>query len=200
MDYDNKAKDFHRPKFPELFENEKIIIRRVSGENNSLIAIYDDMNFYTNDNLIILQTWNDKLLELQNIEKKWTVYKPFNYFSLKYIVGILNSKLISFYFSKMIATGTLQGTYSGVYPEDIRSIPIKQISSSQQTPLIKLVDRMILLNKKLKEIRDKKTSESAKLEEEIKKTDAQIDEIVYKLYGLNKKEIAIVEASLKSKS
>jgi hypothetical protein len=46
----------------------------------------------------------------------------------------------------MIATGTLQGTYSGVYPEDIRSIPIKQISSSQQQPILRLVDKMISLN------------------------------------------------------
>jgi hypothetical protein len=193
MDYDSKAKDFHRPKFPELFESEKIIIRRISGENNSIISIYDDMKFYTNDNLIIILPWNDKLLELQSPEKKWSIYKPYNYFSLKYILGFLNSKLISYYFSNMIATGTLQGTYSGVYPEDVRNLPIKSASPTQQQPLIKLVDRMILLKNKLKDIGGKKTSESAKLEEEIKKTDNEIDQFVYKLYGLTKEEIGIVE-------
>ncbi|MEM4258594.1 MAG: N-6 DNA methylase [Candidatus Thermoplasmatota archaeon] len=198
MDYDSKAEDFHRPKFPELFEGNKIIIRRVSGENNSLIAIYDDSKFYTNDNLIIILPWNDRLLELQSAEKKWPVFTPYNYFSLKYILGILNSKLMSFYFSNMVATGTLQGTYSGVYPEDVRSLPIPKVPSAQQQLLIKLVDRMILFNNRLKEIGDKKTSESAKLEEEIKNTDNDIDQIVYKLYGLSKKEIAIVEESLKN--
>ena len=56
---------------------------------------------------------------------------------------------------------------------------------------------MISLKKRLNEIGGKKTSESAKLEEEIKKTDNEIDQLVYKLYGLTKEEIAIVEESLK---
>ena len=33
----------------------------------------------------------------------------------------------TWYFSGFIATGTLQGTYSGIYPEDIRRIPIRRI-------------------------------------------------------------------------
>jgi hypothetical protein len=80
----------------------------------------------------------------------------------------------------------------------IGSIPIKIVSESKQQSIIKLVDKMLSLNKRLNEIGDKKTSESAKIEEEIKKTDAEIDELVYKLYGLTKEEIAIVEESLKS--
>lgn len=192
MDYDSKAKDFHRPKFPELFDNNKIILRRISGKNNSIIAIYDDMKFYTNDNLIMILPWNDRLLELQNPEKKWTIFKPYDYFSLKYILGILNSKLITFYFSKMIATGTLQGTYSGIYPEDVRSIPIKQIPPPQQQPLIKLVDKMVSLKKRLNEIGDKITSETAKLQEEVIGVDNQINELVYSIYGLKEKDISII--------
>ena len=37
-------------------------------------------------------------------------------------------------------------------------------------------------SKRLSEFGDKKTSESAKLEEEINKTDSEIDELVYQLY------------------
>ena len=108
--------------------------------------MYDNEKFYTNDNLIHIILWDDHILKLQSPEKKWEVLKPYGYFSLKYILGILNSKLITFYFSKMIATGTLQGTYSGVYPEDVRTIPIKKISKSEQKPLIKLVDKILNLN------------------------------------------------------
>ena len=74
----------------------------------------------------------------------------------------------------MLATGTLQGTYSGIYPEDVRLIPIKHISETQQKPIIQLVDTMLSLNKHLNEIRDKKTDERVRIEEEIKKTNKKL--------------------------
>jgi len=44
--------------------------------------------------------------------------------------------------------------------------------------------------------RDKKTDERSIIEDEIKKVDNEIDQAVYKLYGLTQQEIAIVEKSL----
>ena len=52
---------------------------------------------------------------------------------------------------------------------------------------------MINLNKRLNEFGDKLTDERANIESEIKKTDADIDRLVYQLYGLTDKEIAVVE-------
>ena len=43
------------------------------------------------------------------------------------------------------------------------------------------------------ELGDKKTDERVKIEQEIIKTDNQIDELVYKIYGLTKEEVKIVE-------
>ncbi len=79
----------------------------------------------------------------------------------------------------------------------LSKIPIKQISESQQQSIIKLVDKILSLNKRLNEIGDKKTDEKARIEEEIKKTDKEIDELVYRLYELTPEEIRIVEDSLK---
>jgi len=56
---------------------------------------------------------------------------------------------------------------------------------------------MLSLNKKLQEIEDKNTLEKQKLEEEIKKTDNEIDELVYELYGITEEERKIIEQSLK---
>lgn len=56
---------------------------------------------------------------------------------------------------------------------------------------------MLSFNNRLNEIGAKKTDARARIEDEIKKTDAEIDQLVYKLYGLTQKEIAIVEESLK---
>jgi len=58
------------------------------------------------------------------------------------------------------------------------------------------VDNMLSLNKRFNEIGDKQTDERARIEAEIKKTDNEIDTLVYELYGLTQKEIAIIEESL----
>lgn len=52
---------------------------------------------------------------------------------------------------------------------------------------------MLFLNKCLSEIGDKKTDERAKIEEEIKKTDAEIDELVYEIYGITEEERRVIE-------
>lgn len=52
-------------------------------------------------------------------------------------------------------------------------------------------------HKRLNDFADKNTSETAKLNEEIAKTDKEIDELVYKLYGITDNEKKIIEESLK---
>jgi predicted nucleic acid-binding Zn-ribbon protein len=49
------------------------------------------------------------------------------------------------------------------------------------------------LNKRLNEMGNKKTDERARIEEEIKKVDKGIDELVYKLYGITEEEKKIIE-------
>ena len=56
---------------------------------------------------------------------------------------------------------------------------------------------MLSLNKKLQEIGDKNTLEKQKIQEEIKKIDNEIDELVYQLYGITEEEKKIIEESLK---
>jgi hypothetical protein len=56
---------------------------------------------------------------------------------------------------------------------------------------------MLSLNKRLNEIGEKKTDERARIEEETKHTDNEIDELVYKIYGITEAEKKIIEESLK---
>ena len=56
---------------------------------------------------------------------------------------------------------------------------------------------MLTLNKKLQEIGDKNTLEKQKIEQEIKKTDNEIDELVYQLYEITEEEKKIIEESLR---
>jgi type II restriction/modification system DNA methylase subunit YeeA len=54
------------------------------------------------------------------------------------------------------------------------------------------------LNKKLADYEDKNTSETARLKDEIIKTDTQIDELVYEIYGITDDEKKIIDASFKA--
>ena len=117
--------------------------------------------------------------------------------SLKYLLGILNSKLIGYYSRKKYGTTAMRGGFIELRTFEIEQLPIKLIPESEQQPLVQLVDKMLSLNKRLNELGDKKTDERAKIEEEIKKTDAEIDELVYKIYGITEEEKKVIEESLK---
>jgi len=196
MDYDSKIQYFHRPKFPQLFERNKIIVRRISGENNRLVMVYDEDQYYTNDNLLHLILWDEEVIKMQN-PGKLKIHKPYKEFSLQYLTGIIGSVLISYIFSKFLATGTLQGTYSGVYPEDLRNIPVVIAQKSRRDELARLVERMVSLNK------DFNRSESAdarrRLELEIGATDNEIDQLVYRIYGINEEEKTVIERTVLAK-
>ena len=66
----------------------------------------------------------------------------------------------------------------------------------ENTKVVNFVNRMLSLNKQLQEIGDKKTAQTAKLEEEIKKTDEEINNLVYQLYGITEEEKKIIEESV----
>jgi type II restriction/modification system DNA methylase subunit YeeA len=54
---------------------------------------------------------------------------------------------------------------------------------------------MLSLHERLDKLEGSKTDERAKIEEEIKKTDAIIDELVYKFYGISDEEKKIIEGT-----
>ena len=83
------------------------------------------------------------------------------------------------------------------YPDDWKKILIKEATNKEQKKLIEMVDKILVLNKQLKNIKDKQTDEKARLEKEIQKLDTEIDEEVYKLYGINAEEKKSIEDSLK---
>ncbi|MBU0756512.1 MAG: restriction endonuclease subunit R, partial [Nanoarchaeota archaeon] len=113
----------------------------------------------------------------------------------KFILGILNSKLISYFLKSICAER--QGGFIEQKPIYVSKVPIKEPQKEQKEKLIKIVDKILSLNKHLSSLKDKQTDERIRLEAEIKKLDNEIDQEVYKLYGLNNKEIRIIEESLK---
>lgn len=113
----------------------------------------------------------------------------------KYLLGILNSKLITYFYSRI--SSTYRGGYLRFFRQDIGRIPIPRINSDSLSDkakydnMISLVDNILYQYKQLSEA---KTDFEAKLiQRQIDTIDKQIDQLVYKIYGLTDEEIKIVE-------
>ncbi len=66
---------------------------------------------------------------------------------------------------------------------------------TQHDKLVALVDTMLELQKKYHDVRMEQDKEL--YERQIKMVDAQIDRLVYELYGLTEEEVKVVEGGLK---
>ncbi|MEA3327370.1 MAG: TaqI-like C-terminal specificity domain-containing protein [Chloroflexota bacterium] len=110
-----------------------------------------------------------------------------------YLLGILNSNLCYYYISK-IAAGR-RGGFFEYKPVYVSKVPIHVIdrNNSNETAkhdqMVSLVTLMLELHKRTPQT----PYEQERLEREIDVTDAQIDHLVYDLYGLTEAEIKIVE-------
>ncbi len=115
---------------------------------------------------------------------------------LKYLTAILNSKLINFFYKAIYGGNKLSGDYLRIGPPQLRTIPIRKIDFSKRTDvamhdkIVSLVDTMLSLHKKL---RDVPGIGREIIESQIERTDAEIDALVYELYGLTADEVEIVE-------
>jgi len=137
-----------------LFENKKILTRQTS---DSIIAAYDVDNFYYSNTLhgAVIQ---DKS------------YNPL------YLLGLLNSKLITFYYRTITAE---EGkVFAQVKIELLKLLPIKK--SKNQQKIIDLVDTLI---------------QNTKIEDNVVNDNivSKIDLMVYKLYELSYDEVLVVE-------
>jgi len=151
----------HRSRTKKNFEvNEKILIQRITGGNNPLKAAYDNKKYYNKESV-------NNILLIDNSQ-----------FSIKYILALLNSKLINwFYVNKFTNESKLTVNLSKEY---LSQIPIAKISKENETEIISIVNNILAI----KEINF--TADTTSLESEI-------DQLVYEVYGLTEDEIKIVE-------
>ena len=95
-----------------------------------------------------------------------------------YLLAVLNSKLLDWYF-RLIGVER-DGGYFEYKPMFIERLPIPKISPTAQRPFINLVDSIL---------KTKGADPRAVTAEQ----EAEIDRLVYELYGLTTEEIAVVE-------
>ena len=99
--------------------------------------------------------------------------------SLKYLCAILNSHIITWMMTNMALTtgmGLMQWKKFTV-----QRLPIPQVPVAEQRPFVRLVDRILV-------------AKASNPDADTSAQEAEIDRLVYQLYGLTDEEIAAVEA------
>ena len=99
---------------------------------------------------------------------------------LKYVLGIINSKLVSFSMGIIFNSLKMSGGFLNIGTRELLSIPLPEASDDKKNEIVNYVNRVLQM-KAVNTIVDTKTIES------------KIDAIVYQLYGLTEEEIKIVE-------
>jgi len=114
---------------------------------------------------------------------------------IKYFLAILNSRLMNFYHAKRYLDKS-KVIFQKILIQNAKQFPIHKINFNNVSEkklhdnLVALVDIMLDINKK---IHSAKGSEKEQIQRQIDKTDKEIDEIVYKLYGITEEERKIIE-------
>ncbi len=145
------------------------------------------------DHIIIMATIDEKrLLALDNVG---CIFVKGDKIDKLFLVALLNSKLMSWYAYRFIYAKAIRTMRLDKY--HISKMPLCDYKGKPEyKKVIAHARKIFSLNKRLNEIGDKKTDERMRIEEEIKKTDAEIDKLVYKLY-VTEPEEKIIEESLR---
>ena len=118
--------------------------------------------------------------------------------SIHYLQALLNSKLLDSFLHRI--SSPFRGGYWSYGKRFMEQLPIRLVDFADPADKVRH-DRMVALVERMLERNNQKhpgrlaPSELARLEREIAATDAEIDELVYELYGITDEERKIIEQS-----
>lgn len=124
------------------------------------------------------------------------IHTPQKGYSLDYLAGVINSKLMRFVYSELFSGLRMSKGYFQFQVHQLRVLPIAKASDDEQRRVAVLVYKIMILNDILNWIGDKKTVERTRIEEQINKIDSQIDNAVYKVYRITHAEKKTIENGL----
>lgn len=158
------------PRQPHWFIGERILVREVTANGIIQATLVEDDYVFSNS--------------VDGIKLKS------KQISIKYLLGIINSKLISFYHINTSANA-FKGAFPKVLLHDLRELPIPSADDKVQKEIEDIVTQLIHLYKEIIDI--KLATQISFLQNKIDYCENRINEIVYNLYGLTKEEIEIIE-------
>jgi hypothetical protein len=175
--YDETLAEYKPPRY---FEGPRLLLRELISRQSRLQGTYTDESFITNKSM-------QSLLLTDNRYHIW------------YLLGILNSSLLSWYFLAIHSVGR-RDDFPKIVLQQTRDLPFRSIHFGQPADagchdrLVALVQRMLELHKVHAAAR--MPADRELYARQIEATDREIDALVYELYGLTQDEIAVVEGAV----
>ncbi len=176
IQYDESLAEYKPPRY---FQGPRLLLRELISRQFRLQAVFVSKNFITNKSM-------------QSLLVADPHYHAF------YILGLLNSQLLSWYFLAVHSVGR-RDDFPKIVLKQTRELPFRKIDFSNRKDkarhdrMVHLVEAMLTLHQKLESVNT--PHEKTVLKRQIDATDGQIDQLVYELYGLTAEEIALVEQS-----
>ena len=171
IEFDDRMKE--RPKEFIWFNGPRILLRRLVNRRQRLMATFATETFITNKNL-------------------YSVLPRGEHPKLHAILGVLNSRLISYLYISQVTQAT-KDDFPQVTIKDVLALPFPEMDKARHDKMVELVQQMLDLHKQLADARVPQAQ--TLLQRQIDATDRQIDRLVYALYGLTEEEIQIVESA-----
>jgi hypothetical protein len=187
---DRAPRLFRRPTFNELYNvPEKIFIHRTAGEK--LRSCYDRNQTICNHTVMVCVPWHLLSGVCNNSLKKAARYvgetppRPdlprreelevtSRRFTLKYLLAVMNSSG-----AKNFLRGNRRSN-TDLYPDDWKKLPIPDVPPERQQPLVELVDRIL-------------AAKSADSAADVSALEAELDQLVRRLYGITDADAVILE-------
>jgi len=131
--------------------------------------------------------------EYLNDINSMVIFNPVKEYNLKYILGVINSRLLSYWF-----INTFDKFQRKIFPQfkvnELAKFPIYPANKKQQKEIVVLVNKILKLNKQLQPIPENSDKWNS-VKREIEKVDWGIDERVFGLYELTEEERKMIRES-----
>ncbi len=118
IDYD--LENLYNPMFPEFFENEKIVVRKICGKKG-LMGAFDESQAYCFSTLIACVP-HSKLRGLKRQGITVPSEQGARQDNIWFLTAILNSSIIGWYYKLMLSDGL------SVVPNDVKNLPVPIIN------------------------------------------------------------------------
>ena len=185
---------FCRPTFPQMYDVPAKIIAQRSPGPDPLVCIDEGQLVFTpasvgfvpwhflhgvrNNSLKKAARYRDEKPPRPDLPQREELEATSRRFAVKYLLAVMNST---------VARDFLRANRRSnihLYPDDWKKLPIPDVPPEQQTPIVKLVDKIL-------------AAKRANPQADVSAWEREIDERVYRLYGLTAAEIKIVEGKRK---
>jgi adenine-specific DNA-methyltransferase len=116
-------------------------------------------------------------------------YAIFDYgdFNPKFLLGILNSKFLTYYLNVRFKDKHLAGGYLAINKSTIEKLPIKKVSPEKQRSIVVIVDKILSISNNDDYLNNKDKQAMVKAYEN------RIDKMVYEIYELSSEDIKTIE-------